>query len=392
MTSTGQPKLVRVVTRMNIGGPSRHVTILTARGGPEFDCKLLTGKPDQREGSMEEEARRAGATVIDVPHLQRRLSPLDDVTALVWLFRYFRKERPTIVATHLAKAGTVGRLAAALAGVPVRVHTFHGHVLDGYFGRFTTSFFLNVERLLGRVTTQFVAISPEVAADLDRLAIGRGKTTIVRLGLELDHLAGQPRGTLRRELGIAGEVPTVGIVGRLVPIKAHDLFLQAAEVVARSRPEVRFVIVGDGELWEELHREVAARGLTGRVLFTGWRSDLGAVYADLDVVVCCSRNEGTPVSLIEACAAGRAVIGTRVGGIPDIIAAGVNGLLVPSGDAAALAGAIVQLVDDPERRGLMGIAGQRSVGERYGADRMVKELKDLYRNLVDQSASRRRAS
>jgi len=374
---------------MNIGGPSRHVTILTTQCGPEFDCALLTGEPDEREGSMEAEAREAGANVIDVPHLQRRLSPIDDLLALVWLFRYFRRERPAIVATHLAKAGTVGRLAAALAGVPIRVHTFHGHVLDGYFGPVTTSVFLNVERLPGRLTTQFVAISPEISSDLDRLGIGRGKTVIVRLGLELDGLADHPRGALRGELGIPADAPTVGIVGRLVPIKAHDLFLAAAESIARSHPEVQFVIVGDGELWADLHAEVARRSLSERVHFTGWRSDLGAVYADLDLVVCCSRNEGTPVSLIEACAAGRAVVGTRVGGIPDIIASGVNGLLVPSGDSAALAGAIVELVDDPDRRRLMGVAGQRSVRERYSADRMVKELKDLYRKLLDRTASTR---
>jgi glycosyltransferase involved in cell wall biosynthesis len=374
---------------MNIGGPSRHVTILTTECGPEFDCVLLTGEPDAREGSMEAEAREAGAKVIDVPHLRRRLSPIDDLLALVWLFRYFRRERPAIVATHLAKAGTVGRLAAALAGVPVRVHTFHGHVLDGYFGRMSTSFFLNVERLLGRLTTQFVAISPEISADLGRLGIGRGKTVIVRLGLELDGLADHPRGTLRRELAIPADAPIVGIVGRLVPIKAHDMFLEAAELIGRSHPEVQFVIVGDGELWAELHEEVARRSLSERVHFTGWRSDLGAVYSDLDLVVCCSRNEGTPVSLIEACAAGRAVIGTRVGGIPDIIASGVNGLLVPSGDAAALAAAIVELVDDPDRRRLMGVAGQGTVGERYSADRMVKELKDLYRKLLDRTESKR---
>lgn len=338
---------------------------------------------------MEDEARQAGAKVIDVPHLRRRLSPIDDLLALVWLFRYFRRERPAIVATHLAKAGTVGRLAAALAGVPIRVHTFHGHVLDGYFGRLTTSVFLGVERLLGRLTTQFVAISPEISADLDRLGIGRGKTVIVRLGLELDGLADQPRGALRPELGISAEAPTVGIVGRLVPIKAHDLFLEAAELIARTHPEVQFVIVGDGELWAHLHEEVARRTLSERVHFTGWRSDLGAVYSDLDLVVCCSRNEGTPVSLIEACAAGRPVIGTRVGGIPDIIASGVNGLLVPSGDAAALADAIVELVDDPDRRRRMGVAGQRTVRERYSADRMVRELKDLYRNLLDRTASKR---
>ena len=338
---------------------------------------------------MENEAREAGATVIDVPHLRRRLSPIDDLLALIWLFRYFRRERPAIVATHLAKAGTVGRVAAALAGVPVRVHTFHGHVLDGYFGRASTSVFLSVERLLGRLTTQFVAISPEISADLDRLGIGRGKTVIVRLGLELDGLADHPGGALRRELGISADAPVVGIVGRLVPIKAHDLFLEAAELIARTHPAVQFVIVGDGELWAHLHEEVARRGLSERVHFTGWRSDLAAVYSDLDLVVCCSRNEGTPVSLIEACAAGRAVIGTRVGGIPDIIASGVNGLLVPSGDAAALADAIVELVDDPDRRRLMGVAGQRTVRERYSADRMVKELKDLYRNLLERTASKR---
>ncbi|HET7466505.1 MAG TPA: glycosyltransferase, partial [Candidatus Dormibacteraeota bacterium] len=247
---------------MNIGGPSRHVTILTVHGAPEFDCVLLTGRPDEREGSMEDEARRAGARVVDVPHLQRRISPFGDLLAVLWLYRYFRQERPAIVATHLAKAGTVGRLAAALARVPVRVHTFHGHVLDGYFGKATTSFFLTVERFLGRLTTRFVAISPEVAADLDRLGIGRGKTSVVRLGLELDGLADQPKGVLRRELGIAGDARTVGIVGRLVPIKAHDLFLQAAEAVAQTHPDVRFVIVGDGELWDELHREVEERGLS----------------------------------------------------------------------------------------------------------------------------------
>jgi glycosyltransferase involved in cell wall biosynthesis len=371
---------------MNIGGPSRHVTILTTGGGPEFMSTLLTGEPDAREGSLESEAVEAGANVIHVPHLRRALSPAADLLALVWLYRYFRRERPAIVATHLAKAGTLGRLAAALAGVPVRVHTFHGHVLDGYFGRLSTTIFTTVERFLSRLTTQFVAISPEIAGDLERLGIGRGKTVVVRLGLNLDHLAGPPRGTLRRDLEVASETPLVGIVGRLVPIKAHDLFLDAAARVARKDPNVHFVIVGDGELWDELHREVDSRGLTGRVHFTGWRADLAAVYSDLDVVVCCSRNEGTPVSLIEACAAGRPVIGTQVGGVPDIITAGVNGLLVPSGDADALAAAIGELLTDPERSAAMGAAGRVMVLERHGADRMVKELKDLYRNLLERRA------
>ena len=383
MSTTGRPKVARVITRMNIGGPARHVTILTAGAGPEFDAALLAGEPEGREGSLEDEAVGAGVEVVHVPHLHRSLSPLADLMAFAWLYRYFRRERPAIVATHMAKAGTVGRLAAALAGVPVIVHTFHGHVLDGYFGRATTSFFLWVERALGRLTTQFIAISPEVAADLARLGIGRGKTTIVRLGLNLEHLAGGEPGRLRAELGVSPQAPLVGIVGRLVPIKALDLFLDAAVEVARARPDAHFAIVGDGELWNEIRSWIEEKGLSGRVHMTGWRRDLPAVYAALDLVVCCSINEGTPVSLIEAAASGRPVVGTQVGGIPDIIAAGVNGLLVPSGDARALAGAIKELIEDPERRRSMGLAGRQMVLERHSPERMVGEIKSVYTRLLE---------
>lgn len=318
--------------------------------------------------------------------MRRSLSPVADVLAFAWLLSYFHRERPAIVATHMAKAGTLGRIAAALTGVPVIVHTFHGHVLDGYFGRLTTAFFLGVERLLSRFTTQFIAISPEIAADLDRLRIGRGKTSIVRLGLELEYLTKPDAGRLRQELGVPVGAPLVGVVGRLVPIKALDLFLEAASIIAGNHPDAHFAIVGDGELWDQLHTDVQRRGLGQNVHFTGWRGDLAAVYGDLDLVVCCSKNEGTPVSLIEACAAGRAVIGTQVGGIPDIIATGVNGLLVPSGDVQALAEAVEELIADPGRRRSMGLAGREMVMEKHSADRMVRELKDVYVRLLERAS------
>jgi glycosyltransferase involved in cell wall biosynthesis len=383
LRTTDPPKIVRVITRMNIGGPARHVTILATRSGPEFATVLLTGETGAHEGSLLEEAERAGAHVIGVPHLRRPLSPLADVLAFFWLFTYFRRERPAIVATHTAKAGSLGRLAAALARVPVIVHTFHGHVLDGYFGRVTTSVFLFVERLLGRLTNQFIAISPEIASDLDRLAIGRGKTTVVRLGLDLEHLALHEGNRFRADLGVPAGAILIGIVGRLVPIKAHNLFLAAAATIVPTHPDVHFAIVGDGELRDQLRDDVSAAGLSERVHFAGWRKDLPEVYGDLDIVVCCSRNEGTPVSVIEACAAGRPVIGTAVGGMRDIIADGVNGLLIPAGDAQALSAAILDLIADPDRRASMGTSGRQKVLERYGADRMVSELKVVYSKLLE---------
>ena len=389
MTSSRPPRIARVITRLNIGGPARHVTILTARSGPEFDGVLLVGEPEAREGSLLDDAVAAGTNLVHVPHLRRPLSPLADLQAFVWLLRYFRRERPAIVATHTAKAGSLGRLAAAMAGVPIIVHTFHGHVLDGYFGRIRTSMFIGIERFLGLLTTKFIAISPEIESDLERLGIGRGKTVVVRLGLELDHLTVEKPGRLRAELGVPGGAPLVGIVGRLVPIKAHDLFLAAASTVAKAHPDAHFAIVGDGERWEELHAAVARLDLADRVHFTGWRSDLAEVYSDLDIVVCCSRNEGTPVSLIEACAAGRCVIGTRVGGIADIISPGVNGLLVPSGDSGALATAIEDLIADPARRKKMGRTGRQMVLERHGSGRMVRELKEVYRGLLEEAPARK---
>src|SRR6266568_1309836 len=267
LATTAPPKIVRVITRMNIGGPARHVTILTAHVAPEFHGVLLAGQVAEREGSLENEALTAGVRVVHVPRLRRALNPFADLSVVLWLYRYFRRERPAIVATHTAKAGTLGRTAAWLAGVPLIVHTFHGHVLDGYFSRLTTSLFLFIERALGRVTTRFIAISPEIAADLDRLGIGHGKVTVVRLGLELDHVVGGDRARLRDELGVPADSALVGIVGRLVPIKAHEMFLEAARMLASSAPKVRFVIVGDGELWASLHQQVAGAGLGDRVRF-----------------------------------------------------------------------------------------------------------------------------
>jgi len=375
-------RVARVITRMNVGGPARHVTILATEAGNEWNGVLITGTPDEREGTLESAAVERCARVISVPSLQRRPSPLRDLRALVALVRLFRRLRPQVVATHTAKAGALGRVAALLAGVPVRVHTFHGHVLEGYFSKSGSAVVRMTERILAKITTHFVAISPQVAADLQKIGIASDKITIVRLGLELDYLVDPPRGVLRRELSIPREAPIIAIVGRLAPVKAHPLLFDAAPEVLRAFPNACFLVVGDGELWAELHDDVIARGLGSSVLFTGWRHDLPNVYGDADVVVCCSLNEGTPVSIIEAGAAGRPAIGTVVGGMPDIISDGVNGLLVPSQDPPALAAAIQRILSDPELAAAMGVAGRRMSLERHGAQRMVQELTELYTRLL----------
>jgi glycosyltransferase involved in cell wall biosynthesis len=383
MPTTQKTRVARVATRLNIGGPALHVTILATRLGPEFETVLLVGATDAREGSMLADAEAAGATVVQVPGLKRRPALIDDLRAALWLYRYFRSWRPAIVASHMAKAGTLARLAGFLARVPVRVHTFHGHVLDGYFSTAKTFVYLSVERLLGKVTSRFIAISPALAEDLRQMGIGAGKTSVIPLGLDLGHFQDLPeRGAFRADLGVGPNAILVGIVGRLVPIKAHDLFLEMASDVRRRRDDVEFVIVGDGELWSSLQEQAGALGLSECVHFAGWRRDLPEVYRDLDLVVCCSINEGTPVSVIEACAAGRPVVGTDVGGMGDVISSGETGLLVPSGDRAALTEAVLRVLDDPELAHRMSEAARAIVIRKYSAERLVEDIRRLYFELV----------
>jgi glycosyltransferase involved in cell wall biosynthesis len=311
------------------------------------------------------------------------LSPRHDAGTLAALVRLMRRERPHIVHTHTAKAGALGRLAAWMTGVPAVVHTFHGHVLDGYFSPARTRVFVAIERTLARRSSRLVAVTPTVREQLLGRGIGRpDQFDVVRLGLDLDPFldAARWRGELRRELGVAAGTPLVGIVGRLVPIKAHEVFLDAAAALSATTAAA-FVVVGDGERRVELEARAAALGLGARVRFLGWRADLPRIYADLDVVALSSLNEGSPVALIEAMAAGRAVVSTKVGGVGDVVAHDRTGWLVPSRDARALAAAIDALLADPARRAALGDAARSSVYPAYGMSRLVGDIDRLYSSL-----------
>lgn len=391
----GRVRVVRVIARMNVGGPAFHTMHLTRGLEERYPTVLVTGDVDEGEADMRDQAVERGVRVHRIPELGRRLSPGQDLVALAKLVRLLRRLRPEIVHTHTAKAGTLGRIAAMLAGVPVRVHTFHGHVFEGYFGRGVARTFMAIERALAKVTTCVVAISPRQAEDLTvryRVSLPE-QTRVVPLGLELDRFApgagSRAAGTaLRREFGMDESTPLVTIVGRLAPIKNHDLFLSAAAELTRRGRDCRFLIVGGGSEENRLRQATESLGLGGRITFAGWRSDLEAIYAASDVVVLTSFNEGTPVCLIEALSAGRAVVSTDVGGVHDVLEGGELGLIVPSGDRDALAAAIERLLDDPALRAELGRRGAAVAPVRYGVGRLLRDVEGLYDELLGRSPSR----
>ena len=367
-------RAVRLITRLNIGGPARQALALTRELTPEWHTVLGAGTPTADEGELSDPA----VHVTRLP-LVRPLRPQSDARALAATRRLLRAERPDLVHTHMAKAGTIGRLA--LTGVhprPRTIHTFHGHVLDGYFRPAVQRAFVEMERLLAHRTDVLVAVSDEVRDDLLALRIGRpDQYRVIRLGLDLDaHLAVRGRShLLRSRLGLDDTTPLIGAVGRLVPIKDVTLLIRAAEQL----PGVHVAIVGDGQLRTEL--ETQAAPLRDRVHFIGWETDIPAVMADLDLAVLTSRNEGTPVSLIEAAAAGVAAVATDVGGVSSVVLHKKTGLLVPSGDATAFASSVRQLLDDHTLRARMGAAA-RSSASRFQLTRLVTDVRALYDELV----------
>ncbi len=388
-------RVLRIIARLNVGGPALHATLLTERLDPDrYDTLLVAGKEGPSEGNYLALRSRRLEQLVDLPALGREISGPRDATALVALLRLMRRERPQIVHTHTAKAGTLGRLAACLAGVPVVVHTYHGHVFRGYFSPAKTRFFVAAERWLARRTDRLLTVSPQVRRELLELGIGTpGQLVVVPLGLDLDPLVAVGAATgggPRLELGIEPAAPVVAIVARLVPIKAHEVFFGAASIVSDRRPDVRFVVVGDGERRAELKALVERLALRRAVRFLGWRADLPAIYREVDVVVLTSRNEGSPVSLIEAMAAGRPVVATRTGGVPDLVEDGVNGYLVEPDQPAAMAEAVLALLEDPGRREAFGDAGRQRVYPAFSADRLLRDIDVLYGALLEQKRPRAR--
>ena len=387
-------KVLRVIARLNVGGPALHVAYLTAglaeRG---YETTLVAGTIARGEESMSGVAEARGVTIETLAELHREIAPLRDARAILHLARLIKRDRPTILHTHTAKAGAVGRIAALLAGSarpPIIVHTFHGHVLRGYFNPLTTLGFRTLERWLARMTTVLVAVSPEVRDDLVRLGVApAAKFAIVRLGIELEERTGADEGAraeTRRQFGVPPDAFIVGWVGRMTAVKRTDDVVRALRGLVDRGVDAYLCLVGDGPDREHLERYAHEAGVVKRCLFVGYQDDVARFYEAIDVLLLPSVNEGTPVSVIEALAAQRPAVATRVGGTPDVIRDGIDGFLVEVGDAEALADRLAELAADPVRRAQMGADGRERVLGRYAVTRLVDDVDRLYRSLLDARA------
>jgi glycosyltransferase involved in cell wall biosynthesis len=383
---------MRIIARLNMGGPALHVSYLTQgladRG---YDTTLLAGQLSRGEDSMAFIARDLAIPVRNVPQLHREVSPFYDPIAIRRIVQEIRRVRPHILHTHTAKAGAVGRTAALLAGSarpPIIVHTFHGHVLRGYFDPVRTELFRRTERALARHTSRLVAVSPEVRDDLVGLGVApKAKFSVIRLGIDLPTRVASldDRAALRQLFGVPETTFVVGWIGRMTAIKRIDDTLRAFARLQDSGIDARLCLVGDGPDRAAVEGRLTELGIARTTLLPGYQRDIGAYLAFFDTLLLTSGNEGTPVVAIEALAAGRPVVATAVGGVPDVVSDGHDGLLANVGDIDALAAALGRLAADPELRRRMGEAGRERTLPRYAVRRLVDDIDGLYRELLSDS-------
>ena len=380
-------RVARIISRLNIGGPAIQAITMTHLLEPlGYESLLIRGREAAHEGSMDHLAHELDVQPLKIATMRRELGWRDAI-AFVAVVRALRRFRPDVVHTHAAKAGTLGRLAALVPGrgrPRVIVHTFHGHSLSGYFSSPKARMFLGIERFLARHTTRLIAVSEEVRDDLVALGVAPAEQIeVVRLGFDLSRFSVDDATRLRRReelratLGIPAQARVVTLIARLVPIKRVDRFLRVAERLAHEQ-DVWFLIAGDGELREELQAISLSDGLASRVVWAGFQRDVPAVCFASDVVMLTSDNEGTPVSLIEAQAAGVPVVSTRVGGAATVVG-DRPGALVAVDDDAGLAAAVQALLDDLVAARQAARGGAQRVVAGFSLEGLVSSLDALYR-------------
>ena len=404
---TKKIKILRVITRFNIGGPAIHVNLLQHRLGTNgFESILVAGSLSPQEGNMGYLFTKGFDHMFTIPEMQRELNLLKDLKAFFSLFAIIRRFKPDIIHSHTAKAGTIARSAGIVYNLFFRkrskmIHTFHGHVFEGYFSKLKSTFYIWTERLLATFSNKIIAISETQRDELvNKYRIAKDKKfETIKLGFNLKPFVNNTglKGRFRKKLAIDNDVCLIGIIGRLVPVKNHTLFLKAGVHFIRQNPnaKVLFAIIGDGELRAELEKRCVQQGISEYVRFCGWITNIHYVYADLDLLVLTSINEGTPVSIIEAMASSVPVISTDVGGIKDLLGdsltsapnSGFNlcekGLLVPKNNAQDLSNGIRYILDniDTIQRRIVPAAREFVISD-YHQDRLIEDMRSLYRSLL----------
>ncbi|MDY7033014.1 MAG: glycosyltransferase family 4 protein [Thermodesulfobacteriota bacterium] len=391
---SGKIKNVHIITRLDKGGSAEN-TLLTTLGleKDKYDTVLVKGLSLESEMGSEEklsverglrQAEVAGVKLISVPSLMRRINPVADLKALFHIYKILIKERPLIVHTHTSKAGILGRLAALLVGIPIVVHTPHGHVFYGYQGRIQTIFFILIEKLMASITDKIIALTEnEKKEHLHFNVAQQDKFTVVPSGVQLRNFFENGQGhLLKEELGIPEEDSIVGTVGRLIEIKGQTFMLDAARLVLNTMPNTTFLFVGNGHLLDSLNEQAFALGIKDKVKFTGWRSDISQYISAMDIFVFPSLNEGMGRVLVEAMAAEKPIVASNIGGIPNLVKDGINGILFPSRDSDAMAEAIIKLLQDRYLAEKMGQEGRKRVYPAFDANTMVRKINGLYEELL----------
>ncbi|MCG3166864.1 MAG: D-inositol-3-phosphate glycosyltransferase [Bacteroidia bacterium] len=392
------PKILRIANRFNLGGPTYNVAYLTKYISPEFETLLVGGEKDDTEEGSEHILEDLGIKPLIIPEMKREIDVKEDRAAYNKIKKIIKEFKPDIVHTHASKAGTLGRLAAFSTNVPVVVHTFHGHVFHSYFGKLKTEFYKNIERYLALRSSKIIAISEKQKEELSQVhkICPASKIAVVPLGFDLNKFnenKEENRKKFRTKYKVADDELVISIIGRIVPVKNHELFLKAVKNVKdKTSKKIRAFIVGDGEDRQKTENFAISLGLDiadwlqqekpATVTFTSWIKDVELVTAGSDIIAMTSLNEGTPVSLIEAQAAGKPIVSTNVGGIENITIPDVTALLSERNDVAKLSDNLLKLIEDDKLRSSMSSKGWEFVREKYHYTRLTKDMETLYLSLL----------
>ncbi len=392
------PRVLRIINRLNLGGPTYNAAYLTKYLAPEFETMLIAGVKEDSEESSEFIIEQMGLNATYIPEMKRSINPFQDRKAYAQIKAIIREFKPDIVHTHAAKAGTIGRMAAHACDVPVIVHTFHGHVFHSYFNPIKTRVFISIERYLAGLSNKIIAISDQQKMELSMIykICPSEEIAVIPLGFDLNRFQtgmDVKRKDFRTRYLLDDDEVAIGIVGRLVPIKNHRMFLDALEIVfKRANQKVRAFIIGDGEDRQKIEQHATSLNIKfvdfnveqkkAPLTFTSWIKDVDWAMAGMDIIALTSLNEGTPVSLIEAQAASKPIVCTSVGGVENVVLPNVTALLGAPNRLMGFANNLVWLIENEQVRKQMGAKGWEHVHQKYHYTRLVEDTRKLYHQLL----------